>query len=86
MGKCKVRVCRLTLAPSSLGCSVQREKEVDQDAEEDRLRDRELLHNALEVAIASTSSQKIHPHIHGVVNKVGGDSRHRTAIQRPTTR
>jgi hypothetical protein len=49
MGKCKVRIHRLTLAPGSLGCSVQREKGADQDAEEDRLHDSELLHNALEV-------------------------------------
>jgi hypothetical protein len=71
MGKCKVRIRRLTLAPGSLGCSVMEEKEADHVVEEDCLRDRELLHNTLEVAIASTSSRKIHPHIHGVANKLG---------------
>jgi hypothetical protein len=71
MGKCKVRIRRLTLAPGSLGCSVKEVKEADHAVEEDCLHDRELLHNALEVAIVSTSSWKIHPHIHGVAKKLG---------------
>jgi hypothetical protein len=65
MGKCKVRIRILTLPPGSLGCSVQEEEE-DQPDEEDYLLDRELLHNALEIAVASTSSRNIHPHVHGV--------------------
>jgi hypothetical protein len=72
MGKWKVKIHRLTLDPGSLGCLVQREKEADQDVEEVCLRDHKLLHNALEVVITSTSSWKIHPHIHGVVNKIEG--------------
>jgi hypothetical protein len=56
MGKCKVRIHKLTLPPRSLGCSVQKEDVADRPDEEDRLHDREFLHNALEVAIVSTSS------------------------------
>jgi hypothetical protein len=86
MGKCKVRVHKLTLAPGSLGSSIAGERAEEQDDEEECLHDREHLHNALEVLITSSSSRKVHPHIHGVVNKIDGHFWASAVNQRPTRR
>jgi hypothetical protein len=51
---------------------MQSEKEADQDSEEDCIQAQELSHNAMEVSITSSSSRKVHPHIHGIDNKIGG--------------
>jgi hypothetical protein len=60
----KVRICRLTLAPGVPRNIIQNKEEEDRDDEEDRILARELLHNAMEVAIASSSSRKVIDGVH----------------------
>jgi hypothetical protein len=59
-------------APGGLENRVRHEKKDGLDSEEECIHDRELLHNALEVSIVSSSTQKIRPHVHGVGSGIGG--------------
>jgi hypothetical protein len=70
MGRCKVRIHRLTLALGVLGNMIQNEE--DRDDEEDRILAQEVLHNAMEVSVASSSSWKVLPHVHGITDMIGG--------------
>jgi hypothetical protein len=72
MGKCKVRIQRLTLAAGDLENRVGEGKLVDLAEEEDHIRDHELLRNALEVSIVSSSSRRIRPHVHGGGSGISG--------------
>jgi hypothetical protein len=72
MGRCKVRIHRLTLAPGDLENMARHVKQEGLAEEEACIRDRELLHNALEVSIMRSSARKIRPHVHGVGSGIGG--------------
>jgi hypothetical protein len=72
MGKCKVRIHRLTLAPGDLENRAHDVKLEGLAKEEDRILDHELLKNALEVSIASSSTRKIRSHVHRVNRGISG--------------
>jgi hypothetical protein len=72
VGRCKVRICRLTLAPGALTEWAEEKADEDQDLEAERILAREQPHHALDLSIAASSSQRVPPHVHGVDSRIVG--------------
>jgi hypothetical protein len=72
MGKCKVRIHRLTLAPGAIGDGKVREELGTVVEEASRILDQERHHRAMEVLVASSSIRQPHPHVHGVKSQLRG--------------
>jgi hypothetical protein len=72
MGKCKVCIRRLTLAPGAIVDAMSHE-EKDADFEETRwILDRKCHHRVMEVSVASSSTWRSHLHIHVVESQLRG--------------
>jgi hypothetical protein len=70
MGKCKLRIRRLTLATRA--GSEEPDEDDDKADDDERLLAGEYMHQALEISVASSSSRVVRPHIHGVEDRIGG--------------
>jgi hypothetical protein len=72
MGRCKVRVRRLTLAPGVLAGKVEGCAAKVRDEEAKLILAREHLQHDLDLSAAASSSRRVWPHVHGVGSRIEG--------------
>jgi hypothetical protein len=72
MGRCKVRIRRLTLAPGAIAGKVDESAAKDLDEMAGHILAREHLHHALDLSVAASSSRRVRPHAHGVGSRIEG--------------
>jgi hypothetical protein len=72
MGRCKVRICRLPLAPGALtGWTRETSNEV-QDIEAEHILAREHLQHVVDLSVVASSARRVQPHVHGVDGRIKG--------------